>query len=84
MTTQQTPKRTFQECHTSFTWQQMALEILGALKDGFQITENLNFLTKKKGDLIMKGRVKKGKTRLEMDKREASSASKMGCRCLET
>ena len=58
----------------------MALEVLGALKDGFQITENLNFLTKKKGDLIMKGRVKKGKTRLEMDRRDASDASKMGCR----
>lgn len=84
MTTQQTPKRTFQERHTLFTWQQVALEVLGALKDGSQITENLNFLTKEKGDLIIKGRVKKGKTRLEMDRREASDNSKIGCRCLGT
>lgn len=47
-------KRTLQECYTVFTWQQVALEVIGTLKGvGSQITENVNFLTKEKGGLIM-------------------------------
>lgn len=39
---------------------------------------------KEKGDLIMKGRVKKGKDQVGNGQEKQVMLQKMGCRCLET
>lgn len=45
-------QKNLQECYIILTYQQVALEDIGALNGvGFQITEILNFLTEEKSDL---------------------------------